>query len=205
MNKTNLKKLSTQTKNIYETHAQAYDQQRSRALVEQIWLERFLELLPEKASILDAGCGAGEPIDRYLIEKGHDITGIDFSQALIDMAQERFPDHEWVVADMAAFNLQTRFEGILAWHSFFHLTPDAQREAIGQFASHLKPGGILMVTVGPEAGEVIGHVNAEPVYHASLSLEGYKAIFENLNMEIIRFVANDPDCDSASVLIARKF
>lgn len=163
-----------------------------------------MELLPEKASILDAGCGSGEPIARYLIEKGHVITGIDFSQALIEVAQERFPEHQWLVADMNAFNLQTIFDGILAWHSFFHLTPDAQQETLGQFASHLKPGGILMVTVGPDEGEVKGHVNGQPVYHASLSLEGYKAILEKLDMEVLRFIANDPECDSASVLMIRK-
>jgi len=57
---------------------------------------------------------------------------------------------------------------------------------------------------GPDEGEVKGHVNGQPVYHASLSLEGYKAILEKLDMEVLRFIANDPECDSASVLMIRK-
>jgi len=204
MSDPDIKTLAAQTRDVYETHATAYDRQRSRTMIEKVWLDRFLEFVPGQASILDAGCGSGEPIAQYLIGQGHHITGIDFSQSLIDIAQGRFPDHEWIVADMSAFNLKATFDGIIAWHSFFHLKSDSQEQALKYFASHLKSGGILMVTVGPEAGEVIGHVNGQPVYHASLSFERYKDILENLNMEIIRFVANDPDCDSASVLMAKK-
>jgi len=204
MTDSDLKTLAMQTLAVYEAHAKAYDRQRSRVLVEKIWLDRFLEFLPEHASILDAGCGSGEPIARYFIEQSHDVTGIDFSQALIEIAQERFPSHQWVVADMCSFNLEAMFDGILAWHSFFHLTPAQQREAISRFSKHLKPGGVLMITVGPEEGEVAGQVNGQPVYHASLSLDGYKAMLEKLNIYVIRFVASDPECDAASVLMAKK-
>jgi SAM-dependent methyltransferase len=55
------------------------------------WLDRFLALLPAKASILDLGCGSGEPIARYLIENGHDLAGVDSSPALIDICKTVFP------------------------------------------------------------------------------------------------------------------
>ena len=34
------------------------------------WLDRFSDLLPKRAKVLDIGCGAGEPIAQYLISQG---------------------------------------------------------------------------------------------------------------------------------------
>jgi len=64
--------------------------------------------------VLDIGCGMGEPIGRYLVEAGLAVTGVDSSASLIAMCRERFPDHEWLVADMRTLGLGRRFDGLLA-------------------------------------------------------------------------------------------
>ena len=61
-----------------------------------------------------------------------------------------------------------------------------------------------MLTIGPEDGEVTGRVGGEPVYHASLSPDAYQAILERLGLSLERLVAEDPDCDMHTVLLARK-
>src|SRR5436190_12880410 len=106
---------------LYQRHSEEWDRDRSRNLFEKPWLDRFLALLPQSASVLDIGCGTGQPIARYLIERGCQVTGIDSSPALIGMCRDRFPDQEWVVADMRELSLDRRFDGILAWNSFFHV------------------------------------------------------------------------------------
>lgn len=111
---------SEQTIGLYQRHAANWDRERGRKLFEKPWLDRFVALLPQSASVLDIGCGAAEPIARYLIERGCQVTGIDSSPALIGMCKDRFPDREWFVADMRALTLDRRFGGILAWNSFFH-------------------------------------------------------------------------------------
>ena len=68
---------------LYQRHANDWDRERGRCLFEKPWLDRFLALLPQSASVLDIGCGAAEPIARYLIERGCHLTGIDSSSALI--------------------------------------------------------------------------------------------------------------------------
>jgi cyclopropane fatty-acyl-phospholipid synthase-like methyltransferase len=40
-----------------------------RMLMEAAWLDRFLGLLPRQSTVLDIGCGSGEPIARYLVEQ----------------------------------------------------------------------------------------------------------------------------------------
>src|SRR5262245_20737245 len=55
---------------LYQQHATDWDKERGRDLFEKPWLDRFLALLPPGASVLDIGCGAGEPIARYLDREG---------------------------------------------------------------------------------------------------------------------------------------
>ena len=53
---------------LYRRHTQAWSAERERhaahRLIEADWLERFRSLLPARPSVLDLGCGSGEPIAR---------------------------------------------------------------------------------------------------------------------------------------------
>ncbi|MGV6873831.1 class I SAM-dependent methyltransferase [Pseudochelatococcus sp. B33] len=77
--------------------------------------------------VLGIGCGTGKPVAGYLIAKGCRITGADGAAAPIDLARESFRDHVWITADMRDLPPWGRFHGLVAWHSFFHLTPADQR------------------------------------------------------------------------------
>src|SRR5262245_9411064 len=83
---------------MYERHAHAWDSERGRELMmEKTWMDRFVALLRPGASILDLGCGSGQPIARHLIEHGCHVPGIDASPTMISLCGERFPDQEWLV------------------------------------------------------------------------------------------------------------
>jgi SAM-dependent methyltransferase len=68
---------------LYERHALSWDTERDRSLFESPWLGRFRELVAPGGSILDLGCGSGEPIARQFIEQGFRLTGVDTSKAMI--------------------------------------------------------------------------------------------------------------------------
>ena len=189
---------------LYEENAAAWDQARGRELKERAWLDAFTAHLAAGATILDLGCGSGEPIARHLIERGYRVTGIDSSPSLIAMCRERFPDHEWLVADMRQLDLGRRFDGLLAWHSFFHLHFDDQRALFPRFAAHAAPGAVLMFTSGPEHGEAIGEWQGEPLYHASLSQEEYRALLAENRFEVLSFRAGEPIAKGPSVWLARQ-
>ena len=190
--------------NIYNDHAAQFDKERPKILIEQKWLDRFLGFIDRQEHILDIGCGAGEPIAKYFIDQGYRVTGLDFSKSMIDICKSRFPDHDWFIGNMINFALGKKYKGIIAWHSFFHLPLDDQRKALECFARHLAVDGVLMLTVGPENSEVLGHVCGEKVYHASFDPEEYSEILAQFGIEIVEFVPEDPDCFGSTILLARK-
>ncbi len=194
----------TDTQALYDRQAAAFDAQRSRSLFETPWLERFARALPAGGRVLDLGCGAGEPIARWLIDRGYNLTGVDISTEMLDIARARWPQGDWRQANMRTLALDVRFDGIIGWGSFFHLTPDAQRDCLPRLAAHLTPGGTLLLTVGPEAGETDGIAGDERVYHASLSPAEYAKRLEDNGLRMTAFIAEDPDTNHHSVLMARK-
>lgn len=196
--------LAARTQEVYERNAHRFDTERPRRLTERIWLDRFLALLPKGGRVLDLGCGAGDPIAAYMAGQGFRVTGLDASRAMLAIARKRVPGGDWRHADMRGLDLGETFDGIVGWDSFFHLRQDEQRALLPRLAAHLDPGGALLLTVGPEAGEVAGHVGDDPVYHSSLSPGEYRDVLGRSGVEITRFVAEDPACNLRSVLLARK-
>jgi SAM-dependent methyltransferase len=187
---------------LYDRHAQAFDIARGRSLQERAWLDRFLGYVPAGGTVLDVGCGSGEPIARYLLDHGFDVVGVDGSSAMIDLCQARFPGAEWLVMDMRELHLERHFDGILAWDSFFHLGNDDQRETLPRLAMHARPGAPLMFTSGSEEGEAIGSCFGEPLYHASLDSEEYRRLLSAHGFIVRHHVRQDPECGDHTVWLA---
>lgn len=188
---------------LYEENAAAWDIQRGRDLHERAWLERFAALLPPGGSVLDIGCGMGEPIAAWLIGRGFRVTGVDSSPSLIALATRRFPEQSWQVADMRELALEERFDGLISWHSFFHLKPEDQRPMFARFAGHSAPGAALMFTSGPEHGEEIGEWRGEPLYHGSLDPDEYRRLLGANGFTLVDHKLRDPDCGESNVWLAR--
>ncbi len=195
--------LSGTTRAVYERNAARFDRERSKGLHERTWLDRFADGLPAGGRILDIGCGAGEPIAAYLASRGFRVTGVDVADAMLQIARTRWPGGDWRHADMRNLDLGERFDGIVGWNSFFHLTQTEQRRTLPRLAQHLLPGGALMLTVGPRAGEAVGRVGDEAVYHASLAPSEYEAVLTDLGLRVTHFVKEDASCDLQTVLLAK--
>ena len=190
------------TPETYEIHARAYDQQRTKVFFEKYWLDRFITSLPAGGSVLDIGCGAGVPIAQYLLDQGFKLTGVDSSPTMIDISRTRFPEGEWVVKDMRELSLSQIFDGIVGWDSFFHLNQDEQRSTLDLFCQHLNPDGALLLTIGDEAGEVLGVVNGQRVYHSSLDPNEYEQILLAAGFAEVTIALRDEKCGEHSVLLA---
>lgn len=188
---------------LYQRHAATYDGLRSTELVEGPWLARFQGLLASGATILDIGCGTGRPIASHFLAQGHAVTGADSAPAMIALCRARFPKGDWQVADMRRLALGRRFDGLIAWDSFFHLTPEDQRTMFPIFAAHAAPGAALMFTSGPSHGEAIGSFEGEPLYHGSLAPEEYRVLLAEHGFDVVAHVVEDARCGGHTIWIAR--
>lgn len=190
---------------LYQRHAEAWDRdRRSELILERAWMERLTALLQPGASMLDVGCGSGQPIAKYLIERGYAVVGVDSSPALIDKCRTRFPGSEWIVGDMCQLALHRTFDAIIAWDSFFHLAHEHQRAMFPIFQRHANPGGLLLLTTGSDHGVAIGSYQGEPLYHASLSIEEYRTLLESHGFSVLAHMTDDPDCGHHGVWLARR-
>lgn len=186
----------------YERVAERFARERDKSLFERAWLDRLLNEAPGR-SVLDLGSGTGEPIAAYLVAQGAMVTGIDGSVAMVELFRRNLPSAEAIHADMRSLALGHRFDAILAWNSFFHLSPADQRAMFSVFAAHAAPGAILMFTSGPRAGEAVGQAGGQPIYHASLDPQEYRVLMAAHAFEPIAFVAEDPACGGHTVWMAR--
>ncbi|MEM7463858.1 MAG: class I SAM-dependent methyltransferase [Pseudomonadota bacterium] len=198
-----MRKEADEIIDLYRRHARAWANLRGKNLQEKKWLDNFLKLLPDTPSVLDLGCGSGDPIARYLAENGCSITGIDSAPEMIKIAEAQFPKAEWGVSDIRNLQLGRKFQGILAWNSTFHLTPDDQRLIFPVFRQHAANGAALMFTSGPRFGEVMGELEGEVLYHASLDGDEYRALLDQHGFELVDNVVEDPDCGLHTVWLAR--
>ena len=123
---------------------------------------------------------------------------------MIAMAQKNFPKQTWVQADMRTVELDQKFNAILAWDSFFHLTPDDQRQMFAQFAQFSVANTALMFTSGPTAGEAMGDMFGDALYHASLSQDEYRVLLKQYGFNVVKMVANDVECTGHTVWLAQK-
>jgi SAM-dependent methyltransferase len=188
---------------LYRRHATAWLRQRGRHLMERKWLDRFIAQLPAKPKVLDIGCGPGEPIARYLLDTGCAVTGIDAAPEMIDIAKHHFPDATWLVSDMRSLDLNATYDGLLAWDSFFHLTPEDQRRMFPVFRRHAVAGAALMFTSGTSLGEAMGTLEGEPLYHGSLDATEYRRLLDSNGFDVVDHVIEDPECGGHTVWVGR--
>lgn len=189
---------------LYERHAAGFAADRAaRPWVERAWHERFAAALGAGARVLDLGCGPGEPVARMMAEMGLRVTGVDSSPSLIAMCRERLPDHDWHVADMRTLDLAHRFDGILAWDSFFHLSHDAQRRMFPILQAHAAPDAFLMLNTGHAHGVALGRYRGETLHHASLAPDEYRTLLAAAGFSVVDHAERDPLAGGRTVWLAR--
>jgi 2-polyprenyl-3-methyl-5-hydroxy-6-metoxy-1,4-benzoquinol methylase len=201
--KDNIDATNMNVAQAYDRIAEWFDSTRTRALIEQPYLDALVQVLQPGASILDLGCGSGEPILRFLVEQGFAVTGVDASEAMIALATPRFPDARLLVDDMRTVEFDRRFDAVIAWHSLFHLSHADQRRMFAGFAQLLNPHGILMFTSGSAHGETWSDNGGEMLYHASLDAAEYRALLARHGFHVLRHVLDDAACGGATVWVAQ--
>jgi len=115
------------------------------------WLDLLEVRVPPPAKVLDLGCGCGVPVARRLAPR-YEVLGVDLSPVQIERARALVPTATFLCADMAALDFaDASFDALVCLYSIIHLPLAEQRRFIRDLGRWLRPGGMLIATVGHRA------------------------------------------------------
>jgi ubiquinone/menaquinone biosynthesis C-methylase UbiE len=158
-------------------------------------IDDLLAALPPDARVLDVGCGDGKRTLANLA--GVEAVGLDFSRRQLELARGTVPDARLVQADMTAIPLRAdSVDGITAYHAVFHVPRDQHPAVYGEFARVLRPGGLVLTTVGTGRSESTRRNwmgSGKPMFWSTPGREATRTQLEEAGFEVVweRFV-DDP-------------
>jgi ubiquinone/menaquinone biosynthesis C-methylase UbiE len=188
----------------YDQCAQNYLDQRD-LFKNQKYLEDLIVKLKPESKILDIGCGAGVPIDKFLIENGFDVTGIDISPKQIKLAQKNNPKGNFLVKDMSKINFpKNSFNAIISFYAIFHIKREDHQKLFNKLFSILKPNGYLLVTMGYEEWEGTEDFHKVKMFWSHYGVEKNLEIIKNSGFKIIHNEIDTSGGEKHLVIFAQK-
>jgi SAM-dependent methyltransferase len=133
------------------------------------FLDRAISLCNARRSALDVGCGSGGRMIDRLLNAGFQVTGIDVSRGMLDIAKARHPSVEFVHDDVTEWTPPRSFDLVVAWDSIFHLPYASHTLVLGKLCGCLAEDGVLLFTAGGIDGEITGTMHGHAFGYSSLS------------------------------------
>lgn len=153
------------------------------------WLKNTL---PNRARVLDIGCGAGLPVTRELAKR-FVVTGVDISAEQIRRARQNVRHAEFFHSDILALDFPAAsFEAVTALQVLYHLPRGEHERLFRAIARWLTPGGYLLVTLArdPEPGRIQPDFFGVPMFWSHYGLEEYRVLLRETGFEILEL--DDP-------------
>jgi trans-aconitate methyltransferase len=98
----------------------------------------------EAKTLLHLGCGAG--VNDHTFKKHFVITGVDISDAMLEIARRLNPEVTYHAGDMRTVRLAKQFDVVAIPDSIGYMTSvDDLRKTIITAYKHLKPGGLCFI------------------------------------------------------------
>jgi len=172
--------------NGYETNATTFIRCRSKGVngVGAALVRQWAKSLPPNATVLDVGCGAGDPISKALVDEGLTIYGIDASPSMVQIFRQNFPNSPVAceaAEDSSYFNRQ--FDAIIAWGLMFLLPAETQEIVIQKMANALYAGGKLLFTAPSQKMKWEDAITE--IESVSLGAEKYRELIAASGLSII--------------------
>lgn len=187
----------------YTSFAAVYDTFMDNVPYEE-WGEYLHGLLTEygidDGLVLDLGCGTGT-MTEILASKGYDMTGVDFSEEMLDIAMQKREktghDILYLMQDMREFELYGTVRAIVSiCDSMNYLTEDGDLEQVFRLANnYLDPGGLFIFDMNTEYKyrELLGDQTiAEEREKCSFIWDNYYYEEEKINEYQLSLFVEDP-------------
>ena len=144
------------------------------------------ELLDQSAPgrALDAGCGTGRHAE-HLVKRGHQVTGVDQSEAMLARARVRVPEARLHQADLRHLPFgEDSFDLALCALALEHV--EALAGPLRELARVVRPGGVVVLSESHPALRAIG---GAPFFRDSSGASGVVKTFPHLHGDYLRAFA----------------
>ncbi len=169
----------------YDRMGEAYHQNRDNEKFAQ-QLNQIGELLPSSGRVLDAGCGVGRPTAEFFAQKGFDVTGVDISKKMIELARQNVPRANFLQKNIATFDFpNASFDGIVCIYTLWHIPRENHPEIIKNFNRMLDEEGILVLNTGLFDSEGMSTFFGQPMLWSNYSPSETLEVVRNSGFEII--------------------
>ena len=140
------------TLKYYNENAEAYCEATKNGNMEEAY-NRFLVLLPDKAYILDFGCGSGRD-SKYFLAHGYTVRAIDGSEKLCELASEYIGQKVDYMKFDELSDVET-YDGIWACASILHVEREDLPNILRKMITALKEGGVIYTSFKKGDQEVV--------------------------------------------------
>lgn len=167
-------------RNCYDEISERFE--RFALEVRQDERKRYTRILMDRlkpgSRVLELGCGSGLPTTRQLAER-FEVTAVDISAVQIERARANAPKASLICADMTGLQFAPfSFDAVISFYAFFHLPRTQQRKMINKINTWLRPGGLLVLTLGT--------VDTPALFEELLGMESYVSSYDaTTNKQIV--------------------
>ena len=148
-----MQEMLEQMDKFFTTRVQGYDEHMRNEVERGSSFYEFtaLQLPPAgNANILDLGCGTGLELEAYYSINPHaKITGIDLTQAMLNVLKSKFPDKDITLICGSYFDVpfgEEVFDAAVSVESLHHFSGEEKASLYTRLRSALKPGGCFILT-----------------------------------------------------------
>jgi cyclopropane fatty-acyl-phospholipid synthase-like methyltransferase len=187
--------MREEVKEGYEKADYEGDYRKDRQLQDkekQLFQEVF-DRMTEDAEVLDLGCGFGLPFDRYIVEKGFDVTGVDIAEKHVKQARDNVPEAEFIQGDFFEQDFgENSFEAIVSFYAIFHIPREEHKELFEKIRYWLKEDGVILVTMGlDEMDQHKGEIGGEEMVWSSYSQEENVRLVKEAGFNVLETYVED--------------
>lgn len=183
--------------NGYDNIAEQHEEWAGNVRVEERakYTSVLLEKISKGAEVLELGCGSGIPTTQRLAEK-FSVTGVDISAKQVTLAHQKVPTAKFIHSDMTKLNFpEGSFDAVAAFYSMIHVPRQEQTELLCKIASWLRPGGLLVTTMGAHSIEAYFNDNflGKPMYWSNFDSETNRRLVKEAGLNILSAIDETAD------------